>query len=285
MTEYAMDVTEATFQRNVIEASRASPVLVDFWAPWCGPCRVLKPVLEKLAADYGGKFRLAKVNSDENPGLSMQYRVRSIPNVKAFVDGELVDEFMGALPESAVREFVDRLIPTPAEIKRREAVVLLDAGDTENALRLLDAAAALEPRNDAIRVARAQALLAAGRPEDAQAALDGLGPLAEQDPRLAPVIARVRIAAAIPTGIDEAALQGRIAADPGDLDARMTLANLLVSRNRYEPALEQLLEIVRRDRGFGDDAGRKAMLRVFDLLGAGNALVSRYRRELASALH
>jgi putative thioredoxin len=285
MTEYAMDVTEATFQRNVIEASRASPVLVDFWAPWCGPCRVLKPVLEKLAADYGGKFRLAKVNSDENPGLSMQYRVRSIPNVKAFVDGELVDEFMGALPESAVREFVDRLIPTPAEIKRREAVVLLDAGDTENALRLLDAAAALEPRNDAIRVARAQALLAAGRPEDAQAALDGLGPLAEQDPRLAPVIARVRIAAAIPTGIDEGALQGRIAADPGDLDARMTLANLLVSRNRYEPALEQLLEIVRRDRGFGDDAGRKAMLRVFDLLGAGNALVSRYRRELASALH
>lgn len=285
MAGHATDVNEATFQQEVIDASRETPVLVDFWAPWCGPCRVLKPILEKLAAEYGGKFKLAKVNSDENPTLSMQYRVRSIPSVKAFVDGELVDEFMGALPESAVREFIDRLIPTPAAVKRKEALVLLEAGDAAAALPLLESAIALEPRNDAVRVTLAEALLALGRSQDAQQALEALAPLAEQDPKLAPAIARIRLAAAVPAGVDEQTLQARIAANPGDLDARIALANLLVSGRRYEPALDQLLEVVRRDRSHGDDIARKTMLRVFELLGSGNPLVSRYRRELASALH
>jgi putative thioredoxin len=285
MAGHATDVNEATFQQEVIDASRETPVLVDFWAPWCGPCRVLKPILEKLAAEYGGKFKLAKVNSDENPTLSMQYRVRSIPSVKAFVDSELVDEFMGALPESAVREFIDRLIPTPAAVKRKEALVLLEAGDAAAALPLLESAIALEPRNDAVRVTLAEALLALGRSQDAQQALEALGPLAEQDPKLAPAIARIRLAAAVPAGVDEQTLQARIAANPGDLDARIALANLLVSGRRYEPALDQLLEVVRRDRSHGDDIARKTMLRVFELLGSGNPLVSRYRRELASALH
>src|SRR5512138_640548 len=120
MSAYASDVSSANFQAEVIERSREVPVLVDFWAPWCGPCRVLKPVLEKLADQYQGRFRLAKINSDENPNLSAQFGVRSIPNVKAFVDGQLADEFLGAQPESAVRQFIDGLLPTAGDLLQRE---------------------------------------------------------------------------------------------------------------------------------------------------------------------
>ena len=150
MSTHALDISAANFQREVIDASRAVPVLVDFWAPWCGPCRVLKPVLEKLADQYQGRFRLAKVNSDDNPQLSAQYGVRSIPNVKAFVDGELVDEFLGAQSESAVRAFIDGLMPSPGEILRRQAAARSAAGDAAGALGLLEQAAEAG-HDDAVR--------------------------------------------------------------------------------------------------------------------------------------
>ena len=284
MPVHASDVNEATFAAEVIERSRQVPVLVDFWAPWCGPCRQLKPILERLAEQYAGRFHLAKVNSDENQRLSAEYGVRSIPNVKAFVDGQLVDEFLGAQPESAVREFIERLLPSPAEVLRRQAVDLLERGDAESALRLLDEAAAGETHHDAVHADRAQALLALGRPEEAQAAIRQLGPLASDDPRIAAIVARVNFSHS-GGGQDIQALQARIAADGTDLDARLALAKALAGAQRYEPALEQLLEIVRRDRTWNGEAGRKTMLSVFDLLGPQNDLVSRYRRLLASALY
>jgi putative thioredoxin len=280
---FARDITSADFDQVVIQGSRQAPVLVDFWAPWCGPCRALTPVLERLAQEYEGKFFLVKVNSDENPELAREYGIRSIPNVKAFVDGQLADEFLGALPESAVREFIDRLMPTPGELMRREAAARAAAGASDEALALLAGAAEKEPNNDAVHADRIELLLDLARVEEARAAVSRLGPLATRDPRVARALARLQLAG--DAGADADALEQRMRANPDDLETRLRLAKLYAAQERYEPALEQLLEITRRDRSFGDDAGRKTMLAIFDLLQGQGELVNRYRRLLASALH
>ncbi len=283
MAAHAIDVSTDSFEREVIEASRQAPVLVDFWAPWCGPCRVLKPVLEKLAAEYQGKFRLAKVNSDENPELSAQYGVRSIPSVKAFVDGKLADEFLGARPESAVREFIEGLLPSPADLLRKDAMDAAAREDSDRALTLLAQAAELDPMNDAVHADTAEILLALGRIAEAKAAAGRLSPLASQDRRIGTLLAQLQFADG--ANADPSALEARIVGKPNDLEARLQLAKALVTQRRYEPALEQLLEIIRRDRKWNDEAGRKTMLSVFDVLGGQGELVSKYRRQLAAALN
>ncbi|MFN0316970.1 MAG: thioredoxin [Burkholderiales bacterium] len=285
MGSFTKDVTDASFESDVIEASKKVPVLVDFWAPWCGPCRSLAPVLEKLADQYEGKFLLAKVNSDENPGVSRQYAIRSIPNVKAFVGGQQVDEFLGALPESQVRAFIEGLLPSPAEILRQEAAQACATGDNDRALKILGQAALLDPRNDEIIADQAQVLLALGKHHQAQAAIKRLSPLASQNARINTLIAKVEFASNAATGDDAASLRARIAANPADLEARISLANQLVQKQEYEPALEQLLDIVRRDRNFRDDIGRKTMLSLFSLITDHGDLVRRYRQALAAAIH
>ena len=282
-----IDTRQDTFEQDVLQPSRHVPVVVDFWAPWCGPCRALGPVLEKVERDYEGKFRLVKVNSDQNPELAQRYRVRSIPYVVAFVDGKPHDAFVGALSERDVRAFVDRLLPNPSELERRKGARLLAAGDVKGGVSALRAAIALNPNNDAARLDLADALLALEPPglDEAQQMLDGLNGLARQEARARAVQTRVdsqRRVANLPS-IDD--LRDRIGRDPGDLRARMDLAHQHIAQRNFELALEQLLAVIDRDRRFDDDAARKAMLSVFDLMIDQPDVVSLYRRRLAAALN
>jgi putative thioredoxin len=280
MSDHDLDVGVADFQQHVLDDSMHRPVVVDFWAPWCGPCKSLKPILEKLAAEYGGKFRLVKVNADDNKALSQQYGVRGIPAVKAFVNGEMVDEFSGALPEAEVRAFLDRLLPSQADELRAQAAAARVAGDHGAALQLLAEASKLNPEHVGIRLDAAEIMLDLSEADETRRLLGGVAD--DADPRVPQLKARLQFLGA--AGADEGALQARIAADANDLDARLALANLAIAGQRYEDGMEQLLEIVRRDRGFQDDIGRKTLLSVFNLLGGGE-LVSRYRRLLASVLN
>ncbi len=283
MSAHALDVSGAAeFERQVLEESRRRPVVVDFWAPWCGPCRSLKPILEKLADEYGGKFLLAKVNADENQELSARYGVRGIPAVKAFSQGRMVDEFSGALPEAAVREFLDRLVPKPAEVLRLKADEQLRRGDAAGALKILAEAAVLDPANEGVRVDAAAIMLDLGELAEAQRLLQQVR---LDDVRVAQLRSRLEFAQAAAGGESAETLAARIARNPADLEARLQLAKLLAAAQDHAGAMEQMLEVVRRDRGYGDDAGRRALLAVFDLLGPGHPLVAEYRRKLASALN
>jgi putative thioredoxin len=281
-----MDVSAKNFNEVVIEGSRQAPVIVDFWAPWCAPCRALTPVLEKLAAEYRGKFMLVTINSDENQELAAQFGVRGIPNVKAFVGGKLVDEFSGALPESAVREFLDRVIPSPAEELRLQARKLYhQTKDAAKTLDLLSRAVEMDPKNEPAIIDSAAVMIDLGKFEDARQLLETLSSLTQMDENVSALRARMDFAASAAAAPDAESLNQRIARDANDLDARLQLANLCVAKQDYATALDQLLEIVRRDRSFRDDIARKTMLQVFSLLGNQGDLVGEYRRRLASAMY
>jgi putative thioredoxin len=233
------------FEREVVEASRSIPVLVDFWAPWCAPCRALTPVLEKLAAEYEGRFTLLKINSDENAEISTALGVRSIPSVMLFRDGKRTASFLGALPEQQVRAFIDKNLPPPQLALAAQAI---EEGRLDEAERLL---AQVRSNIDwDARVATLQQVIAFAR-----------------------------------SGGSETDLAARLAADPADHESRLALAGLHASKQRYREALDELLEIVRRDKEWKDGAPRRQVLEIFNLAAADAALISEYRRKLASALH
>lgn len=283
MGQFSFDVDQSNFQQIVMDGSHHAPVVIDFWAPWCNPCRSLKPILEKLAEEYQGRFILAKVNSDENQTLATQFGVRGIPAVKAVVDGQIVDEFSGALPEGAVREFLDRLIPSPADELRAHAAALREAGDLDGAMAALGQASQLDPANEAVRLEAAEILAEHGQTDEARQLLNSLSAAMKADERYARLDAKLAFAKS-GAETDEAPLRSKIAANPDDMDARLQLANLLVGSGRYAEGMDELLEMIARDRTWNEEAARKTLLSVFNLL-AGTPLVSQYRRKLASALN
>jgi len=287
MADHSYDVTVADFNEKVLAASQTVPVIVDFWAPWCQPCQILKPVLEKLAAEYGGKFILAKVNSDENQEIAASYGVRGIPAVKAFFGGEMVDEFTGALPEGQVRDFIGRLIPSPAEPLRQEALAAHERGDLAGARKLMADAINLDPTNDTSYLDFVELSLEANALDEAREVLGVVAERTRDAARVESLRARLQLATA-GSGIDVEPLKARIAADPADHDARLQLANALAAAMDYRGAFEQLIDIVRRDRKWNEEAGRKTMLTLFSMLGAQpqfDDLVREFRVALSRTLN
>jgi putative thioredoxin len=243
-----MNVETASFEREVLEASSTIPVIVDFWAPWCAPCRALGPVLEKLEREYAGRFKLAKVNSDENQELAAAFNVRSIPYVVGFRDRKPVAQFVGALPEGQVRAFIEKLFPSPHEVNLAKAAQLLDAGKIDEAEKLLDTI----PFN------------------------------IDWEERVQALRAAIGFARA---GGDAQSLRERVAANPDDLEGRLALARLHAGARRYREAMEELVEIVRRDKSWRGGEPREQLLHLFTLAEGEPELVSEYRRKLATALY
>jgi putative thioredoxin len=284
MSAHAVDVTTDTFEREVIEASKSTLVVVDFWAPWCGPCRVLGPILEAVASEYGGRFKLAKLNSDENQEIAAAYGIRSIPDVMAFKDGQPVSHFLGAVPESQVRAFIDALIPPPSEIERARAAELREVGDLAGAVAALRKAIDLDPANDPARLDLAELLIELKRVDEGEAALAAVQPTIDLDDRLATLRAALAFARSAGSA-SEAELKAKLAANPGDHETRFALAGLYAGSKRYREGIDALLEIVRRDRNWKDGEARKQILAIFNLAENQPELVSEYRRKLASALN
>lgn len=279
-----IDTTLERFKADVIDASMQTPVVLDFWAPWCGPCKTLGPMLEKLEQQYGGRFRLVKVDTDAQPELAQHFRIRSIPTVFGIVNGQPVDQFQGAVPESQLREFIDRLLPNPGDVELEQAMQAVERGDTAAAVGHLQKALASDPANDGARLMYAQLLLQDNDAGAAQAQLVHLSAQSLQDPEVQALVERVRRQVAEGAAPPPVELLNAVAEKPDDLQARLDLARHYIGQKTWAPALEQLLEIVRRDRAFGDDVGRKTMIEVFGLASAQPELVSEWRRRLSSVL-
>ena len=274
-----LDSSDATFATDVIERSRELPVVVDFWAPWCGPCRVLGPTLETIAEERAGEVQLVKINVDENPAVAGSYRVQGIPAVKAFRDGEVVSEFVGALPEPQVRSFFDALVPSAADQALAAAEHALRM-DQPGAARLhLEHALELDPDHRAVAAALAAILVDDGESDRARE----LAARFPGDPAAARVLARLTFG-------DEAGdhsreeLEARLEANADDAEAHYALGCLLAAGGEWRDALDHLLTTVRLDRAVAGDGGRLRMLDAFTLLGDGHELTRAYRQRLTNVI-
>lgn len=282
-----VETTTERFRADVLEPSTRRVVLVDFWAPWCGPCKQLAPALERLVAATGGKIALVKMNIDKDPAIADQLGIKSIPAVVAFQRGRPVDGFVGALPESQIKGFLERLVG-PIEVAAdaiAAAQALIDEGDLAGAETLLLAAAREEPPNFEALGALAQLYLASGRFEEARALLDGLPDAARRDAGVAAAIAALDNAERAQDLGEIEDLRKRINFDPNDLQAHYDLALALNAKNLREEAADALLEIIRRDRSWNEDGARKQLLQFFEAWGAMDKATVSARRRLSTLLY
>ena len=294
-----IDVTLENFETEVIAASMAQPVLVDFWAPWCGPCKVIGPLLEKLEAAYAGRFKLVKIDSDKEQQLSAAFGVKSIPTVILLMNGQPVDGFMGALPEGKIREFLDKHVP-PAGEPQEEVVAQeeppLEQGD---AIERLSQACAAAPDNDDLRFDYVKALLLAGRTDDAKAAFAPViakTGLVRRFDSLKRVTDAIDFAAGGDSKQSVAAADAKIAANKRDFDARYDKARLLIAQQQWTAAMDELLEILMRDKAWNEDLARKTYIAILDVIEPpkpkvaegqippDDPTVASYRRRLSSVV-
>ena len=283
-TAHIVEIDESNAQQLLIEESMTRPVIVDFWADWCGPCKQLMPILEKLAEEYQGAFLLAKVNADEQQMLAQQLGVRSLPTVMVIKDGQPIDGFSGAQPESAVREMLDKHLPPPQAGALAEAEQLLADGDIPGALALYRSAWEESGQKLEMTLAYAAALVSANRLDEAETVLQGVR-LADQDARHEQLMAQIELGREAARSPEVEALEAALAASPDDHATRVKLAVQLSQVSQYREALEHLLTVLRADKDFNNGEVRKVYLDTLATIGKGDPLAAEYQRKLFSLMY
>jgi putative thioredoxin len=282
---YIHNVGMQNFQQLVLQKSLDKPVLVDFWADWCQPCKTIMPMLAKLADEYAGKFELAKVNADDERELAGHFGIKSLPTMKLFFQGKIVDERIGAVPESEVRAMLDKHIVSESDRYLQAAMMAFQQGQPEQALEILNQALSGDPDNADLKIAIAQIVYTQGDKDSAVKLLDSLD---EEGAKLEGAVslrAQIRLEEQLADLPPLEEIEQRLEQKPGDCEALLYKSRHLTATGDYDNAMECMLEIMRRDRGFEDDAGRKALLELFDMLGGEHPSVQKYRRKLFTLLH
>lgn len=286
--ELIKDTTTAAFQSDVLQESRKQPVLVDFWAPWCGPCRQLGPVLEKVVQAAGGRVKLVKMNIDDHPAIPGQLGIQSIPAVIAFKDGQPVDGFMGAVPESQVKAFIDRVAGKGGAPDLADALKAAEearaAGNAQAAAEIYSLVLEQEPENVAAIAGLAELLFDSGDRQAAQETLDQVPEASKNDPALAAVRAKMKLAEQVAALGDPVSLERRLTENPNDHQARFDLAMIQNAQGNRMAAADNLLAIVKADRGWKDDAARSQLLTLFEAWGMTDEATLAARRKLSSIL-
>jgi putative thioredoxin len=285
---FVIDVTDETFQQEVVERSMSVPVIVDFWAPWCAPCRALGPVLEKLADDDKGRWILAKINTDQSQQVASYLGIRGIPAVKAIFQGQLIDEFSGALPAQAVRQWLDRFLPpagdeADAPLAADDAHAAWERGDHEAAANAWRAALQADPNDAKALVGLARIAMSRGDEATTRALLGRIPE--ERREAVAAEIAALELRLEVADAPPRQTLEDRVAADPNDHEARYQLALILIAEGDADRGLGLLLEIVRRDRQWQDDQARKTMVRAFEILGVQSDTTIHWRKRLGAIMY
>ena len=282
---YIHNVSMQNFQNLVLEKSLEKPVLVDFWADWCQPCQTIMPMLAKLAEEYAGKFELAKVNADAEQELAGHFGIKSLPTMKLFYQGQIVDEKVGAVPEGDVRAMLDKHIVSESQQFMQAAMMAYQQGQTEQAMEMLNHALAKDPENAELKVTIAQMVHAQGDTASAQALLDSLDEEGNKLDGAIKLRAEIKLAEQLADLPDIAEIEQRLEQNPDDLEALLFKSRHLTAHGDYESAMECLLKIMRKNRSYEDDVGRTSLLELFDLLGGEHPSVQTYRRKLFNLLH
>ena len=287
------DTTAMDFAVDVLDASQETPIIVDFWAPWCGPCKQLTPVIEKAVTEAGGKVRLVKLNIDEAPQIAQQMRIQSIPAVYAFFQGRPIDGFMGALPESQVKEFIDRIVqmanaaagPSPIDEAIEQAKAALESGDASTAGAIYSQVLQQEPGNVKAMAGMGRCYLATGQVEGAQNALDSIPEDQRNDTEVAALRTALELAAQAETSSGEAAeLQAKVERDPNDHQARFDLALAYYAQGANAEAIDELVEILRKNRSWNEEAAKEQLVKIFEALGDAHPDTVDGRQKMASVL-